>query len=239
MQRQMAILIIFNSVDTEMIADIGCPNTVIGEADVKRFVQNLSQFQQDNLEVIDADEKFKFGPSGPYKSIEKLRIPIQTEKGSLWVTVSIVNANIPMLLGNNILKPLKANIKLLKAGNGILKIKDVEIKLRETKGGHYTIQVGDLGKLGVGAGSRSSPQKSKKTFQQARYQCDECDNDFPVDETLYRHREAVHEANSYCYACGYSMKSVSDWQKHKETVHGGISKRIEQTRKNFEICFEE
>ena len=138
-----------------MIAIIGCPNSVIGEADVERFIKNLSQYQQDNLEMINVDEKFKFGPSGPYPCSKKMEIPIKTEKGSLWVTVSIVKANIPMLHGNNILKPSGAQIKLLKAGNGILKVKNVEIKMRETKGGHYTIEVSDLGKLGVKSASMS------------------------------------------------------------------------------------
>ena len=113
---------------TDMITDIGCPNSVIGEADVDRFIENLSQFQQNNLEMLDVDEKFKFGPSGPYSCAHKLRIPIKTEEGTLLVTVAIVKANIPMLLGNNILKPLGAEIKLLKAGNGILTLNNVEIK---------------------------------------------------------------------------------------------------------------
>ena len=36
---------------TEMITDIGCPNSVIGVADVDRFRNNLSKFQKKLLKV--------------------------------------------------------------------------------------------------------------------------------------------------------------------------------------------
>ena len=132
---------------TEMIADIGCPNSVIGVKDVNNFKRNLSNFQQENLEKLEVDENLKFGPSGPYNCTEKLRFPIHLGKKVLGAEISIVQANIPMLLGNNILKPLGAEIKLFSSGNGILKLKNTEIALKETSGGHYTIRVADLGKL--------------------------------------------------------------------------------------------
>ena len=96
---------------------------------------------------MQVDEKFKFGPSGPFNCSEKLRFPIKHRMNILWVEVAIVKAKIPMLLGNNILKPLGAEIKLFSAGNGVLVLEGIEIEMRETKGGHYTIQVSDLGKL--------------------------------------------------------------------------------------------
>ena len=78
-----------------MIADIGCPNSVISSKDVDTFVRNLSQFQQENLEMISADEKFKFGPSGPFGCSEKLRFPIEVDSKPFWIEVAIVKADIP------------------------------------------------------------------------------------------------------------------------------------------------
>ena len=134
-----------------------------------------------------------------------------------------------MLLGNNILKPLGATIKLLKAGNGILKVKDVEIKMTETKGGHYTIQVSDLGKLGVRSASKSLQRKPKETFP-ASYQCDVCDKCFWEDDALREHRKTLHVANNHCYSCGYSMKNKSDLKKHKETLHGLSQGTLKETK---------
>ena len=107
---------------TDMIADIGCPNTVIGFEDEKNFIENLSKYQQDNLEVHEVDENFKVGPSGPYRCSRKLKFPISTSSKSFTAEVAIVNAKIPMLLGNNIFKPLEAEIKIFDSGNGVLYI---------------------------------------------------------------------------------------------------------------------
>ena len=82
----------------DMIADIGCPNSVISRKDVSNFVKNLSKFQQKNLEMMPADDKFKFGPSGPFDCSEKLKFPIEVDSELFWVKVAVVDADIPMLL---------------------------------------------------------------------------------------------------------------------------------------------
>ena len=110
-----------------MIADLGCPNSVIGVKDVDMFIKNLSEYQKAKLESMKVEESFRFGPSGPYKCVEKLEFPIRNGSGVLWVAVSVVDANIPMLLGNNILKPLAARIQLYDSGNGSLELKDAVI----------------------------------------------------------------------------------------------------------------
>ena len=120
---------------------------MIGAKDVENFVRKLSKAQQEDLEVVPADDKFKFGPSGPFHCSEKLRFPIRVNLDMRWVEVAIVEANIPMLLGNNFLKPLGAVIEVFPTGNGVVTLGDVEIPLKETTGGHSIIKVTDIGKL--------------------------------------------------------------------------------------------
>jgi hypothetical protein len=146
-QIQTDITCFISEDSTCMIADIGCPNSVISNKDKVIFTRNLSKFQQQQIQMVKTQEKFKFGPSGPYSCAEKLRFPLQNGSKLLWVEVALVQAEIPMLLGNNILKPLGAEIKLFPEGNGILKLKNTTIPMRETSGGHFTIGVADLGKL--------------------------------------------------------------------------------------------
>ena len=76
-----------------------------------------------------------------------MSFPIGTEEEPLWVNVAIVDAKIPMLLGNNILKPFEAEIKLFSTGHGVLVLEDEEFELEETETGHYVVDVSDLGKL--------------------------------------------------------------------------------------------
>ena len=130
-----------------MIADLGCPNSVIGVKDEANFIRSLSSYQREKLEIVKVDEKYKFGPSGPFKCKEKLKFPINLDKKTKWVEIAIVDAEIPMLLGNNILKPLEAEIKLFASGDGIVKLGEVEMKMKETAGGHYTLNVKDLSKF--------------------------------------------------------------------------------------------
>ena len=62
--------------NASMIVDLGCPNSLLGKADVGRFVKSLSHFQEANMRVAKVDESFKFGPRGPYRCIEKMKIPL-------------------------------------------------------------------------------------------------------------------------------------------------------------------
>ena len=62
-QIQTDITCFFSKDSSSMIADLGCPNTVISQMDEKVFIQSLSKFQQKNLKRVKTDEKFKFGPS--------------------------------------------------------------------------------------------------------------------------------------------------------------------------------
>ena len=114
----------------EMIAILGCPNSVIGMKDEDSFIRNLSEYQRKHLQIISVDENFKFGPSGPFECKEKIRFPINVDNKPKWVDVAIVGANIPMLLGNNILKPLEAEIKLFASGNGVVKLGEVKLNMR-------------------------------------------------------------------------------------------------------------
>ena len=181
--------VFFSGNSNEMITDIGCPNSVIGCKDENHFKTNLSKFQQENLEVKEVNEHFKFGPSGPYKGTKKLRFPIMHGSKVLWAEVSIVDARIPMLLGNNILKPLGAEIKLFASGNGILKINEKEIKLTETEGGHYTLKITDLGKLWDKTSTGSSFVSKASSY----FECDECGNSQKTMESLKEHKQRRHE----------------------------------------------
>ena len=170
-----------------MIVDIGCPNTVISRKDVDYFVQNLSKSQQENLKVVQVDEKFKFGPSGPFQCSQKLQFPINDGFKKLYVHVSIVEVNIPMLLGNNILKPLQAEIILF---SSVLRLKHLEIEMKETQGGHYTVKVKDLGKACEMLGDSSV---LCATTSLEKCECEECGESFTSKGALKQHTETTHE----------------------------------------------
>ena len=134
----------FSTKKNGIIVDSGCPNSVMGSKDANEFMESMTEFQKEKLENLKDEENFNVGPSGPYGCTEKLRFPIRNGNEIFWGEISIVNANIPMLLGNNILKPLGTKMTYFKSGNGNLKLNDINIFLKETAGGHYTMKLTDL-----------------------------------------------------------------------------------------------
>ena len=166
-----------------MIVDLGCPNTVIGKRDENKFIQSLSKYQQQNLKRVKTNEKFKFGPSGPYLCEHKLKFPVLNRSNLLWVEVALVQADIPMLLGNNILKPFGAEIKLFPKGNdGILKLEETEIVMRGTSGGHFAVKSADLAKL-----CGNFPKDEVNWIC-----CEECGERFQIKNDLSNHMAEKH-----------------------------------------------
>ena len=216
---------------TNMIADLGCPNTVISANDAEVFANSLTEFQRDNLEYIEVKENFKFGPSGPFKCIRKLRFPIKKEPKPLWAEVALVQADIPMLLGNNIFKPLGAEFKLFPEGDGILKLQDTEIQMKETTGGHYTVKVSDLGK--VCATVKSSVFCSESSEQ---YGCGKCGKKFRTQHSLKEHMQREHRASipKTCKKCEKDFCSGHNLKIHMQREHrASIPKTCKKCEKDF------
>ena len=200
----------------DMIADLGCPNSVIGKKDEDNFVSNLSQYQKEHLQIVQVDENYKFGPSGPFQCREKIRFPINVDKKPTWIDVAIVDANIPMLLGNNILKPLEAEIKLFATGNGVIKLGDIELVMKETSGGHYTLKVEELSKLGNNPDSSS--YCTKKVIQ-----CEECAKVFECADSLSAHKQCANGDNNKGSILKNQAQSVDAFDKEENCLHKVLS----------------
>ena len=57
-------------------------------------------------------EKFKFGPSRIYDSEFKVKIPITAGKVQIDADFFVVNGDVPILLGNDVMEPLGGNIDM-------------------------------------------------------------------------------------------------------------------------------
>ena len=117
-----------------IIIDSGCPRSLMG---VKEF-EKIKEVFEISGEIDVGEEKFKFGPSRLYESRFKVRIPVYLEHSVIELEFFVVNGDIPILLGNDVMEPLKASIDL---GQKKLKLKQVgeEIKIEKTDGGHFVL----------------------------------------------------------------------------------------------------
>jgi hypothetical protein len=117
-----------------IIIDSGCPRSLMG---MKEYEKIKEKFEI-SAETDVGKENFKFGPSRLYESRSKVRLPVYFRNGMIEIEFFVINGDVPILLGNDVLEPLKASIDL---GQRKLKLKQVgeEIDITRTDGGHFVL----------------------------------------------------------------------------------------------------
>ena len=122
-----------------IIIDSGCPRSLMGRSEYKLLREKFSIKEEytNNL------ERFKFGPSKIYNSERKAKLKLNLGETAVEVDFFIVDGEVPILLGNDVLNPLKANINI---GSKKLEFPclGTSIDMVRTTGGHYVIPVEDV-----------------------------------------------------------------------------------------------
>ena len=89
--------------------DSRCPLTVTGSLWYSAFRDSLrSQGKGKEIKEYPCDVNFWFGPSNIYTARREVSIPIKLGKEITRITAKIVNANIPLLIGKDVLKDWRA-----------------------------------------------------------------------------------------------------------------------------------
>lgn len=123
----------FNNLGQFMIVDCGSPKSLVGFKEYHRLNNEYS------TEKLDAkSKKFRFGPSKVYESELKIRIPMKVGNIEIGAEFYVVRADIPILLGNDVMEPLGGNINMKSRQ---LELKNIEqsIALVKTPGGHFVV----------------------------------------------------------------------------------------------------
>ena len=118
-----------------VIVDSGCPRSLMGD-------HQLDQLE-DLVEVAIfrvKEEGFRFGPSKIYKSNKRARITMRIGIQEVDCDFFVINGNIPILLGNDVMEPYGGNIDLEERILFLNRV-DMEIPLKKTRGGHFVIPV--------------------------------------------------------------------------------------------------
>ena len=111
----------------QCIIDPGCPKTVAG----KKWMDSFSETQDKNVIIRrhKENENFKFGPSKVYNSKENYEINVNIGKMETTMRVSVVEADIPLLLGLDyqekwgIVMDIEKRELFIKKSNEVFKIK--------------------------------------------------------------------------------------------------------------------
>ena len=125
-----------------MIVDCGCPRGLMG---VKEYEKLKNKYEYE-LFKLKRKESFRFGPSKTYSSESKVRIPMMIKNSKFHIDFFLIEANIPILLGKDFLKPVGGSINI---GEKQLEIKELNesIEMIETSGGHFVIPLEQIALL--------------------------------------------------------------------------------------------
>ena len=93
-----------------MIVDIGCPRSLMGSNEYKRLRKSFSSSEKRSIKECGAKEKFRFGPSRTYGSALRVEIPFYIKGEKVGAKFFVVDGEVPILIGNDILEPLGAII---------------------------------------------------------------------------------------------------------------------------------
>ena len=124
-----------------MIVDIGCPKSLMGSLQWENLLTLFSEYQLSMVETEETKASFKFGPSKTYTAKTKVYFPLALDGVIVQACFHIIEGNIPILLGNDILKPAGANISVSGEILTLNEISEQEIRMFETKGGHLAIRL--------------------------------------------------------------------------------------------------
>ena len=173
--------VIYNEGDShidpyKLVVDSGCPKTVTGRPWLDAFIESKG----DNVKVRlgKENEKFRFGPSDVYTSKENYAIEVNIGNLKEMIKVSVVDANIPLLLGLDYQKKWGMIIDLGKDEIYIRKSKETfKIKPKTT---HWTL-----------------PIQRKTLHRQARTLVYNVNLDGMMEHQLRKHIKKIHKNLSH------------------------------------------
>ena len=127
----------------EMVVDCGAPKTLIGEKYLREYLREHN-LENEDIEKIPCNQRFKFGPSQIYISTEKARIPIAMKSKDgytrKFVEAFVIQADVPFLLGLNTMKQWRIMMDM-ESEELVFRAFDITVKMMRNDGGHLTVQL--------------------------------------------------------------------------------------------------
>ena len=90
-----------------MVVDSVCPTSIMGFKEYEKLSRSYETKKSNSK-----GEKFKFGPSRIYDSEFKVKVPMNAGKVPIEADFFVVNGDVPILLGNDVMEPLGGNIDM-------------------------------------------------------------------------------------------------------------------------------
>ena len=120
------------------ILDTGAPETVCGKKWMEEYLCTLTDKEKSQVDQSRSQKCYRFGGKDPVNALNHMKIPITIANNEVTLGVDVVDIDIPLLLSKRSLQRIDAKIDL---GKNILQVFDQDIKLLESKTGHYILPI--------------------------------------------------------------------------------------------------
>jgi hypothetical protein len=124
--------------ENRSLIDCACPNTVAGTEWLKHFISQLTETQKQRMEVMESNRVYKFGGGEVRPSKCLVRLPCNLAGKNVTLSTEVVEADIPLLIGNSSLE--KANAVLHIAPCKV-ELMGSQIPMEKTASGHFSIEL--------------------------------------------------------------------------------------------------
>lgn len=121
------------------LIDSACPTTVAGIEWVKNFIASMPEPKKQMIKMEDSSRVYKFGGGERRQSRGTVILPCTLDdKLDVAIKVEMIEADLPLLLGNT---TLKKGLAVLHIGDSKLELLGKMLDIKETKSGHYSVMI--------------------------------------------------------------------------------------------------
>ena len=129
----------FVSTGTIGVVDLGASQTVMGDQQLKEFLQNLPTTVRSKVRRSSCDIVFRFGNHQTLTSKHSLLLPLQDQ----WIRIAIVKGRTPFLLSSTFLRGIKAIIDV-KEGTLWSKLLNRQLAIERTSKSLFMLDINQL-----------------------------------------------------------------------------------------------
>ena len=120
------------------IVDCACPTTVAGVDWMVGFNESLDERARNQVCIEPSNRMFKFGGGEKRSSLHAVTIPCKLGEINVKIKVEVVEAEIPLLIGNSTLKKAQSVIDISKK---TITLMGQKISLEESESGHWIMEI--------------------------------------------------------------------------------------------------
>ena len=121
------------------LIDSACPTTVAGIEWIRSFASCLPENQKKHLKIEKSSRVYKFGGGEKRPSKGVIVLPCKMDNSlNVLLRTEIIEADLPLLLGNT---TLKKGLAVLNFGKNTLELGGKKLNLKQTQSGHYSMSV--------------------------------------------------------------------------------------------------